>query len=44
MNLIAPIAESRAHLRPRTKPVAKSLPLDSIVQGDCIAEMARLPD
>jgi modification methylase len=44
MNLIAPIAESRAHLRPRTKPVAKSLPLDSILQGDCIAEMARLPD
>ncbi|WP_308516477.1 site-specific DNA-methyltransferase [Sphingomonas flavescens] len=44
MNLIAPIAESRAHLRPRTKPVSKSLPLDSILQGDCIAEMARLPD
>ena len=43
MNLIAPIAEARARLRPRTSPT-RDLPFDEIVQGDCIAEMARLPD
>ena len=42
MNLIAPIAEARARLRPRTSPV-RDLPFDEIIQGDCIAEMARLP-
>ena len=43
MNLIAPIAEARARLRPRTSPV-RDLPFDEIFQGDCIAEMARLPE
>jgi len=43
MNLIAPIAEARARLRPRTSPM-RNLPFDEILQGDCIAEMARLPD
>jgi len=43
MNLIAPIAEARARLRPRTSPM-RDLPFDEILQGDCIAEMARLPD
>jgi len=44
MNLIAPIAEARARLRLRTSPMVRDLPFDEIIQGDCIAEMARLPD
>ena len=44
MNLIAPITETKGALRPRSSPRAKELPLDSIIEGDCIAEMARLPD
>src|SRR5437868_3200503 len=43
MNLIAPIAEQRTRLRP-ARPPKRELPLDTILQGDCIAEMARLPD
>ena len=43
MNLIARIAEHPATFRP-TKRIARELPLDSILQGDCIAEMACLPD
>ncbi|HET7575801.1 MAG TPA: site-specific DNA-methyltransferase [Sphingomicrobium sp.] len=43
MNLIARVAEPRAALRP-PRQVKRELPLDTIVQGDCIAEMARLPD
>ncbi|HET8750097.1 MAG TPA: site-specific DNA-methyltransferase [Sphingomicrobium sp.] len=43
MNLIARVAEPRAHLR-QSRPARRELPLDTIVQGDCIAEMARLPD
>jgi modification methylase len=31
-------------LRPRTSSRKRDLPLDRIIQGDCIAEMARLPD
>ena len=43
MNLIARIAEPEAALRSerRRKP---NLPFDEIVVGDCITEMARLPD
>jgi modification methylase len=45
MNLIARIAETKGALRPRssTKP-KRELPFDEILMGDCIAEMARLPD
>ncbi|MFL6720568.1 MAG: site-specific DNA-methyltransferase [Sphingomonas sp.] len=41
MNLVARIAEPVVRARP-AKP--RVLPLDTILQGDCIAEMARLPD
>jgi modification methylase len=44
MNLIARIAETQGALRPRTSPAKRELPLDQILMGDCIAEMARLPD
>jgi modification methylase len=43
MNLIARIAEHPAALRP-VRRAPRDLPLDTILQGDCIAEMARLPD
>jgi modification methylase len=43
MNLIARIAEQPASFRPARK-LDRNLPLDTILQGDCIAEMARLPD
>jgi modification methylase len=43
MNLIARIAEQPASFRPAKK-LNRDLPLDTILQGDCIAEMARLPD
>jgi modification methylase len=43
MNLIARVAEPRARLR-QSRLARRDLPLDTIVQGDCIAEMARLPD
>jgi modification methylase len=43
MNLIARIAEQPASFRP-PKAVNRELKLDTILQGDCIAEMARLPD
>ncbi|WP_324808191.1 DNA methyltransferase [Sphingomonas sp. LY29] len=44
MNMIVPVTETHGRLRPRTSPKTKTLPLDTILQGDCIAEMARLPD
>ena len=45
MNLIARIAETEGALRPRSSRKAKSeLPFDEILMGDCIAQMARLPD
>ena len=44
MNVILPIEEGQGRLRPRTSPAKRELPLDAILQGDCIAEMARLPD
>jgi modification methylase len=43
MNLIARIAEPAAALRQARAPI-RELPHDTILQGDCIAEMARLPD
>jgi modification methylase len=43
MNLIARIAEQPTSFRP-AKPAPRELALDTILQGDCIAEMARLPD
>jgi modification methylase len=42
MNLIARIAEQPTSFRP-ARAAKRELPLDSILQGDCIAEMARLP-
>ncbi len=44
MNLHARVSEPRAHLRPRTSTAATFLPFNTILQGDCIAEMAKLPD
>ncbi len=45
MNLIARIAETGGALRPRSSRKPKrELPFDDILEGDCIAEMARLPD
>jgi modification methylase len=43
MNLIARIAEQPTSFRP-AKGSKRELPLDTILMGDCIAEMARLPD
>jgi len=43
MNVIARIAEPRTRLRQSLAP-RRELPFDEILQGDCIAEMATLPD
>ena len=43
MNLIARIAEQPTSFRP-ARAAKRELPLDTILQGDCISEMARLPD
>ncbi|MBV9528382.1 site-specific DNA-methyltransferase [Sphingomonas sp.] len=43
MNVIARIAEPRTRLRQSIAPRFE-LPFDEILQGDCIAEMATLPD
>ena len=43
MNLIARIAEPQGRLR-AARPAKRELPLDTIISGNCIAEMARLPD
>ncbi len=43
MNLIARYPEHTASFRPARSPRSE-LPLDTIIEGDCIAEMARLPD
>src|SRR3954466_2330734 len=43
MNLIARIAEPATVLR-QARQVRRELPLDTIINGNCIAEMARLPD
>jgi modification methylase len=44
MNLIARIADTGTVVRPARKAAPRDLVLDTIIQGDCIAEMARLPD
>jgi modification methylase len=44
MIMTLPLMEDVGHARARTSPRRKELPLDSILEGDCIAEMARLPD
>jgi modification methylase len=43
MNLLARVSGREVRVRPR-RADARSLPLDTILQGDCIAQMARLPD
>ena len=43
MNLIARIAEQPVGFRP-AKAAKRELPLDTILEGDCVAQMARLPD
>jgi modification methylase len=43
MNLVARIADRHGTLAPNA-PNAKILPFNVILQGDCITEMARLPD
>jgi modification methylase len=43
MNLIARIAETGKAVRP-ARPAVRELAVDTILMGDCIAEMARLPD
>src|SRR5437588_6465231 len=43
MNVIARIAGQPARLRPAQEQ-RRELPLDQILQGDCVAEMAKLPD
>ena len=43
MNLVTPITEGRAPARQRRSSGPRDLPLDTIVRGDCVAEMARLP-
>src|SRR5215217_4896520 len=42
MNLIARIAEQPTSFRP-PRAAKRELPLDSIIQGGCVAQMARLP-
>ncbi len=44
MNMILPLTESLGRSRPRSAARSKELQLDTILEGDCIAEMARLPD
>ena len=43
MNLQTRIAEQKGRVR-LARGLTRKLPLDTIIQGDCIAEMARLPD
>ena len=42
MNLIARVAEQPTSFRPARK-AGRELPFDEVLQGDCVAEMARLP-
>ncbi len=44
MNLIARIADRGTVVRPAQRIAPRDLVLDLVIQGDCIAEMARLPD
>jgi modification methylase len=43
MNLLARVPEPKTRVR-RPAPPQRELPLDTILIGDCIAQMARLPD
>jgi modification methylase len=43
MNLLARVSDQPARVKRRPEK-ARQLPLDVVLQGDCIAEMARLPD
>jgi modification methylase len=43
MNLLARVPEPEVRPR-RARPDTRPLPLDTILKGDCIAEMAKLPD
>jgi modification methylase len=44
MNLITPVVERRVRDRPSAAKLRRELPFDEILLGDCIAEMAKLPD
>jgi modification methylase len=44
VNYIAPIADNVGRTTARSRVAKRELPLDTILRGDCIAEMARLPD
>jgi modification methylase len=44
MNMILPVTENLGRSRPRLAMRKKELPFDTILEGDCIAEMAKLPD
>src|SRR4051794_8287260 len=44
MNLVSRIAEAEGPVRSQIAAVQKILPFNVILEGDCIAEMARLPD
>ncbi len=44
MNLETRVGEDQRRSRPGRSPAKRELPLDSIIEGDCIAAMARLPD
>ncbi len=44
MNLVTQIGEGTTAARAKSKAPVKTLPLDTILVGDCVAQMARLPD
>src|SRR5215210_1737814 len=45
MNMIVPVTQNVGRARTRVAPKkVRDLPLDSIIEGDCTAAMARLPD
>ncbi len=44
MNMIIPLGEELGRARTKAKPTPKVLPLNQILMGDCVAEMAKLPD
>ena len=44
MNLIARIADGESLLRPKAIAPREILPFNVILQGDCVAEMAKMPD
>src|SRR3982751_1361452 len=44
MNVVSRIAEAHGQLRSQSATVTKILPFNVILEGDCIAEMAALPD